>query len=116
MSSTSDTDSEVTREAEEHIKGILDNRNLYVAKTKHEKRLLRCLRDLSNFIALKQGAAPSAFWSGFRRWSLENTDTVNSHANAFMSHYLSTKGHQASARHTVRLYLQIWRVWNINVS
>ena len=113
---TSDTDSDVTKVAEEHIQGILDSRDLYVAKTKHERRLLRCVRDLSDFIASKRGVEPSAFWRGFRRWSLENASTASSHANAFMSHYLTQKGHQASARHTVRLYFQIWRVWGINVS
>jgi len=79
------TPSNVTKEAEKNIQDILDSRDLYVAKTKHEIRLLRCVRNLSDFIAAKKGVENSeCFWSGFRQWSLDNIDTVNSHANSFI--------------------------------
>ena len=107
----------LTREAERTIQGILDKRNLYTATTKHEKRLLRRVRDLSNFIAVQRGVVDAAlFWKGFRQWILKNKEAANSYANAFMSQYLLSKGDQASAGQTIRLYVSIWRTWGINVS
>jgi len=105
-SDTTTTTTTVT--AEQSIQSLLDRRDLYAASTKHEKRLLRCVRHLSDFIAKRQGIVEShAFWPKFRQWSLNNSDLTNSYANAFMSRYLSTKGHQASAFRTVRLSFRV---------
>lgn len=114
-SDTESSDSTVT--AEQEIEALLNDRDLYIANTKHEKRLLRCVRDLSDFVAKRQGVIESEiFWNQFRRWAIDNTELVNGYANSFMSNYLKTKGHQSSAFHTVRLYIQIWKTWGINIS
>ena len=49
-------------------------------------------------------------------WSLDVVELGISRANAFMSRYVQNKGRQASARHTARLYLQVCKAWEINVS
>ena len=102
------------RNIEETLNAHLD---LYNPRSPHEERLLRCVKDLARFVADKEECPfDDDFWFGFHTWAKGNTDKATGYANAFLSDYLNAKGHQSSAGHTVRLYVSIWRKWDIHIS
>lgn len=93
--------------------------NLYKAVSNHEKRLLRCVRDLAKVVATGEGLQfDEEFWLTFHDFvnATANKALVTGYANAFVSNYLYEKGANASAGHTLGLYLGVWRRWGIHVS
>ena len=104
--------------AEENIQvNHIDQRDLYAASSKHEKRLLRCVKDLSNFVSMRVGEADKdVFWSNFRAWTGENKEAATLHAGAYVASYLDAKSGNVSVGHSLRLHLLIWKDWSIEVS
>jgi len=102
------------------IGATVDNHlNLYGAVSNHEKRLLRCVKDLATEVAKGEELQfNNEFWAGFHDYvnTPANNNTVTGYANAFVSRYLDDKGGNASAGHTLGLYLGVWRRWGIHVS
>ena len=102
-----------TTEAEEKVQGLLDQRDLYVTTSRHTRRLLACVKDLWRQTSLKH---PNLAWLSFRKWVLENQTAAVEQANVFICGYLEKNRHRPSCSHTVRLYLQAFRTWSIEVS
>lgn len=96
-----------------------EKRRLYHTESKHEQRLLRCVKDLAKFVAIKEQVGfDEEFWLGFHAWvnAPVNRAKVTGYANAFVSKYLKEKGDAVSAGHTLQLYIGIWRRWGISIS
>jgi hypothetical protein len=114
MGTTLAVDSEV-----EITETLNEKRRLYHAESKHEERLLRCVKDLAKFVAGKEQVDfDEEYWLGFHAWvnMPVNQAKATGYANAFVSKYLKEKGDAVSAGHTLQLYLGIWRRWGISVS
>ena len=101
-----------TDHAEAKVQELLDQRDLYVTNSRHERRLLACIKDLWKAVASEEEVA----WPGFRTWLLDHKERGVEHANVFIGGYLEENRHQASCRHTTHLYIQAWRAWGIDVS
>jgi len=96
-----------------------ERRDLYNAVSKHEQRLLRCVKDLARLVAVQEKVDfDQEFWLGFHDWVSEpvNHGKVTGYANSFVSSYLNEKGNAVSAGHTLQLYIGIWRRWGIRIS
>lgn len=106
MASTSD-------QAESRVQQLLDERDLYIANSRHERRLLSCVKDLWGTVVAKE---PTVAWLDFRRWALANKAKSEEHANVFLAEYLEANRCKPSCSHTVHLYIQAWRSWGIEVS
>jgi len=102
-----------TAGAEDLVQGLLDQRDLYATTSRHERRLLDCVKDLWQAVVVKE---PEVAWQDFRQWVLNNKTLAVEHANVFLSAYLEANREQKSCSHTVSLYIQAWRSWGINVS
>jgi hypothetical protein len=77
-----------------------EKRRLYHTESKHEQRLLRCVKDLAKFVAIKEQVGfDEEFWLGFHAWvnAPVNRAKVTGYANAFVSKYLKEKGDAVSA-------------------
>ena len=115
------SDTDVSLEsAEQKIQVHLDKVDLYQATSKHEKRLLRCVKDLASFIAeqLKvEDNLKDEFWLNFRTWIKENNVVVASqYADQYIAQYLNQHSSNVSCCHTLRLHIQVFLRWNIEVS
>ena len=96
-----------------------ERRDLYHAASKHEQRLLRCVKDLAKLVAAQEKVDfGQEFWLGFHVWvnAPVNSAKVTGYANSFVSNYLKGKGNAVSAGHTLQLYVGIWRRWGISIS
>ena len=96
-----------------------EHRDLYNAVSKHEQRLLRCVRDLAKLVAQEEKVDfDEDFWLGFHSWANDpaNVAKATGFANSFVSKFLKDKGDAASAGHTLGLYVGIWHRWGINIS
>jgi hypothetical protein len=102
-----------TNAAEALVQNLLDQRDLYVTTSRHERRLLVCVKDLWRAIAVNE---TEVTWLGFRRWALDNKAVVVEHANVFLSGYLEKRREQKSCSHTVSLFIQAWKSWGVEVS
>jgi hypothetical protein len=102
-----------TTGAEELVQGLLDQRNLYATSSRHERRLLDCVKDLWRAVAVKE---PEVAWLEFRQWALDNKEAATQYANMFLSGYLEEHRNKKSCSHTVGLYAQAWKSWGISVS
>jgi len=116
---STDQHATLTSAAEAKIQAIIDSKDLYCATSSHEKTLLRLVRNLSHYVADNEPSViltKAEFWPTFRHWVLENRSLANSHACAFISKYIQTKGHQKSVGHTIGLYVSIFKVWGISLT
>ena len=102
-----------TTGAEELVQGLLDQRDLYATTSRHERRLLDCVKELWRTVALKE---TEVMWLDFRRWALDNKAVVVEYANVFLSGYLEKHRERKSCSHTVRLFIQAWKSWGVEVS
>ena len=110
------SDTESSSSAEQQIQVHIDKVDLYEAKTKHEKRLLRCVKDLALFVAGQLNVEPLAFWLNFRTWIKENSDASNQYADQYIAQYLNQHSSNVSCCHTLRLHIQVFLRWDVHVS
>ena len=106
--------STTTGNAEAKVQVLLDQRDLYVTKSRHERRLLACVKDLWTVVASEE--EEEIPWLGFRQWLLDHNAKAVDHATVFISEYLEKNRQQSSCNHTVSLYIQSWRAWGISLS
>ena len=106
--------STTTTDAEAKVQDLLDQRDLYVTNSRHERRLLACVKDLWTVVASEE--EEEIPWLGFRQWLLDHNAKAVDHANVFISDYLEKNRANASCNHTVRLFVQSWRAWGIELS
>ena len=112
---SSDTDS--SSSAEKSIQVHIDKVDLYEAKTKHEKRLLRCVKDLSSFVAGQLKVEDkNEFWLTFRAWIKENSNAASQYADQYIAQYLNQHSANVSCCHTLRLHIQVFLRWDVEVS
>ena len=110
------SDTESRSSAEKSIQCHIDKIDLYQATSKHEKRLLRCVKDLSSFVAGQLNVEPLAFWLNFRSWIKENNDMANQYADQYIAQYLNQHSSNVSCCHTLRLHIQVFLRWGVEVS
>ena len=110
------SDTESSSSAEQQIQVHIDKVDLYETKTKHEKRLLRCVKDLASFIATQLNAEQLEFWLNFRAWIKENVVAANQYADQYIAQYLNQHSSNVSCCHTLRLHIQVFLRWDVEVS
>ena len=113
------SNSVVTVKAEQQIGKVLDEqRDLYVAKSGHEKKLLSCIKKLAARVAAGRNVSfDDAWWLGFREFARANQEEVSACASAVVADYLVANGNNKSAGHVIRShYLNAFESWGIFVS
>jgi len=64
--------------------------------SRHERRLLQCVRELAVFSAAKSKITDvDAFWVGFRVWAIANKTLLTEHADEFVPLQVDTKSWSA---------------------
>lgn len=86
-------------------------------ETRHERRLLLCVRDLAVHVAQGEGVADADafFKEDFQGWVREHVTQAQHYAATFISAYLDAHRDNKSLGHTVGLYLRIWKDWGVEV-
>ena len=110
---------DVTVKAERQIGKVLDEqRDLYVAKSGHERKLLNCIKRLAAKVAAaRKVPCDDAWWLGFHKYAKANEQEVSACASAVVADYLVANGNNKSAGHVIRShYLNAFESWGIAVS
>lgn len=88
-----------------------------VDNTQHQRRLLKLVRSLSDYVAGELGKTDKvAFWDGFEDWIKENKDACRSHASVFTCEYIKAREKCESPNQLVNYLLISFNKWGIELN
>lgn len=84
--------------------------------TPHQRRLLRTIRKLSDYIATDKGVAKAPFWDAFEGWVKENKEECNTLATRYMCEFVKERENMKSANQLVTYQMIAFKKWGITIN